>query len=131
MAKTRQEWNDLSDWASDKMVSRMKTLRKQIESIYAEDIDASSSTNENLSDCCDEAVYILLSILKIVIREKQWHNVTPIQLFEGVYCETSGWAWGIISQRFRDSKDLVSKYESNDPTTQSMIKPKLVARGFI
>lgn len=131
MAKTRQEWNDISDWTSDKMLSRVKFLRAQIENIYAADIDASPNENERLGDHCDEAVYILLSILKKVIREKQWKDVTPIQLFEGVYCEMAGWAWSAVLQRFLDTKDLVSQYKSDDSMTREMLKPKLVSRGLI
>jgi len=131
MGKTRQEWNDLSEWTSDRMLSRVKFLRGKVEGIYAANIDSSPNENDALGDYCDEAVYILLSILKKVIKEKQWKDVTPLELFEGVYCEMSGWAWSAVLQRFVDTKDLVKQYQSNDSGTRSMVKQKLVSRGLI
>ena len=131
MAKTRQEWNDISDWSSEKMISRVEVLRTQMEDIYAADIDASPDGNEKLGDHCDEAVYLLLSILKRVIKEKQWKDATPLQLFEGVYCEMSGRIWTAVFNRFLDTKTLVAQYQSDDSVIRGMLKPKLVARGLI
>lgn len=110
---------------------RIKHIHKSLESIASQDSSASPENNDRLACLTDEAVFILLSILKVIVKQNRWVDVTPLQLFEGVYCGLSGWSWAAILARFKDTQQLVHEYQTGDRYVKKSLKPKLVSRGII
>jgi hypothetical protein len=130
MAKTRREWNEISEWPSSKLIARAGVLRSQIETLCDSE-EAILNTSGRLSDLCDEVVYIFLCILRMVVREKKWKDITPLELFEFAYSGLTGVAWEASLSRFLDTKQLVEKYKSSPQKIRNLIKPKLISRGII
>jgi len=102
-----------------------------MESILAADVQATPESTPELGDLADETIYILLSMLRIVVLQNKWSDVTPLDLFEGVFYDTAGWAWSVVLGRFHDTKNLVSEYKSGDKYIKKSLTPKLVSRGLI
>jgi len=134
MPKTRQEWKELDALSPKELTPRLGGLCRSIEQVRAKDVDVCSETCEELAGYTDECVYILLSLLKAVIKEEEWNDVTPMSLFTGVYSGLLyewGWVWAAVLLRFLDTKKLVSDYREGSSSTRHFVRPKLVSRGFI
>ena len=130
MAKTQEKWKAIDEWSHERVLGRMKVLRAKIEQEYVRDISTSVASNSDLADYAYEAVYLLLMILRSVIKEKGWKDITPLELFEGVYQETTGYVWAAVHQRFAETKSLVDRYKTGSREDKSIVKPKLASRGL-
>lgn len=131
MAKSKQEWEEIDSWSHERLLARIKVLSREIEGVYAADIAATVESSQRLSDKADEMVYILLMLLKSVIKQKKWSGISPIDLFCGVYQECTGYVWAAVHSRFCESKQLVETFKKAGKDEKEFIKPKLVSRGFI
>lgn len=128
MAKTKQEWKDIESWDSEDTLIRLGELKTSMQEIIT---DSEDPYAVGLGDDCDEVIVLLLQLLKQVIREKKWTGTKPLQIFEGAYVDMSGDSWEHVLVRFRETKRLAEEYVSGDAQTKSLIKPKLVSRGWI
>jgi len=131
MAKKNKNWGEIDTWGPERLMARIKVLSHEIEGVYAANITANVDTSEKLAEKADEMVYILLMLFNSAKENKNWTEVSAIDLFTGIFFPCSGYVWAAVLSRFCESKSLVEMFKNSGMEERTEIKPKLFSRGFI
>lgn len=90
------------------------------------------SSAEEYDKACDKFIVILLEILSIVVEEKGWTDVKPIQLFEGVWGEViRSKQYEQVYERFKETESLIEKFRTSEGKDKAIYKKELISRGII
>jgi len=90
------------------------------------------SSEEEHIKACDKFIVLLLDTMSVVIEEKGWKDIKPIQMFDGMWGEIIKLKqFEEVYERFKETEGIINIFRQSEGPEKLVAKKELIERGII
>jgi len=100
--------------------------------VLTTDLVVPFSSEEEHIKACDKFIVLLLDTMSVVIEEKGWKDIKPIQMFDGMWGEIIKLKqFEEVYERFKETEGIINIFRQSEGPEKLAAKKELIERGII